>query len=175
MKHLAPFAAQAVKGSYVKPTKRVFDNAKVSDHFAIIPTLQAPKSLTEIEAKLYDMVVKRFIAVFYPPAEFQVTTRISTVTVGAQAHSFQTNGKVMVKPGWLAVYGREAQEDDANLVAVAKGELVRTESVDAIGNKTKPPARYTEATLLSAMASRNSSSSMSLPAPSMALSSVASV
>jgi hypothetical protein len=57
----------------------VFDNTKVSDHFAIIPTLQAPKSLTEAEAKLYDMVVKRFLAVFYPPAEFMVTTRISTV------------------------------------------------------------------------------------------------
>ena len=57
----------------------------------------------------------------------------------------------MVKPGWLAVYGREAQEDDANLVAVDKGEQVRTESVDVNALKTKPPARYTEATLLSAM------------------------
>ena len=57
----------------------------------------------------------------------------------------------MVKPGWLAVYGKEAQEDDANLVAVAPGEMVRTESVDVNALKTKPPARYTEATLLSAM------------------------
>src|SRR5882724_6391354 len=105
------------------------------------------KALAPIEAKLYDMVVKRFLAVFYPPAEFMVTTRIST----AVGHSFQTNGKVMVKPGWLAVYGREAQEDDANLVAVEKGEQVRTESVDVHPNKTKPPARNTEATLLSAM------------------------
>jgi len=147
LKALAPHAAKAVKEGYVKPNKRIFDNAKVSDHFAIIPTLQAPRSLSEIEAKLYDMVVKRFLAVFYPPAEFMVTTRIST----AVGHSFQTNGKVMVKPGWLAVYGREAQEDDANLVAVEKGEQVRTESVDVHPNKTKPPARYTEATLLSAM------------------------
>jgi len=147
LRALVPHAKKAIKEGYVKPNKRIFDNAKVSDHFAIIPTLIAPKSLTEIEAKLYDMVVKRFLAVFFPPAEFQVTTRISV----AAGHSFQTNGKVMVKPGWLAVYGREAQEDDANLVAVEPGEKVRTESVDVNALKTKPPARYTEATLLSAM------------------------
>lgn len=147
LRELVPHAKKAIKEGYIKPNKRIFDNAKVSDHFAIIPTLQAPKSLTEIEAKLYDMVVKRFLAVFFPPAEFMITTRIST----AAGHSFQTNGKVMVKPGWLAIYGREAQEDDANLVAVDKGEVVRTEAVDVNALKTKPPARYTEATLLSAM------------------------
>ncbi|CAG1017877.1 DNA topoisomerase 3 [Burkholderiaceae bacterium] len=151
LRPLSAHAKKAVDDGYVKPNKRIFDNAKVSDHFAIIPTLQPPKSLTEIEAKLYDMVVKRFLAVFYPPAEFMVTTRISTVQVGAQSHNFQTNGKVMVKPGWLAVYGREVQEADANLVPVKAGELVRVEQVDANALKTKPPARYTEATLLSAM------------------------
>jgi DNA topoisomerase-3 len=151
LRALAPHARTATKEGYVKPNKKIFDNTKVSDHFAIIPTLQAPRSLSEIEAKLYDMVVKRFIAVFFPSAEFQVTTRISTVKKAGKDYSFQTNGKVMVKPGWLAVYGREAQEDDANLVAVAAGELVRTESVDVNALKTKPPARYTEATLLSAM------------------------
>ncbi len=81
LRALAPHARKALDAGYVKPNKRIFDNAKVSDHFAIIPTMQAPKSLSEIEAKLYDMVVKRFLAVFYPPAEFMVTTRISTVTV----------------------------------------------------------------------------------------------
>jgi DNA topoisomerase III len=151
LRELVPHAKKALKEGYVKPNKRIFDNAKVSDHFAIIPTLQPPKSLTEVEAKLYDMVVKRFLAVFFPPAEFQVTTRISVVTVDGKGHSFQTNGKVMVKPGWLAIYGREAQEDDANLVAVEPGEKVRTEAVDVNALKTKPPARYTEATLLSAM------------------------
>ena len=151
LRPLSGHARKALNDGLVKPNKRIFDNAKVSDHFAIIPTLQAPKSLTEIEAKLYDMVVKRFLAVFYPPAEFMVTTRISTVAAAGQKFSFQTNGKVMVKPGWLAVYGREAQEDDANLVAVQPGELVQTESVDVNPLKTKPPARYTEATLLSAM------------------------
>ena len=151
LRELAVHARKALADGYVKPSKRVFDNTKVSDHFAIIPTLQAPTSLSEIEAKLYDMVVKRFLAVFYPSAEFMVTTRISKVDVGAASHLFQTNGKVLVKPGWLAVYGKEAQEDDANLVAVAAGEMVRAEQVDVAALKTKPPARYTEATLLSAM------------------------
>jgi DNA topoisomerase-3 len=151
LRPLAVHAKLALKDGYVKPLKRVFDNAKVSDHFAIIPTLQPPRSLSDIEAKLYDMVVKRFLAVFFPPAEFLVTTRISTVQVDGAAHKFQTNGKVLVKPGWLAVYGKEAQEEDANLVPVASGEVVRTESVDVLALKTKPPARYTEATLLSAM------------------------
>ena len=151
LRALAVHARSALKEGYVKPNKRIFDNAKVSDHFAIIPTLQAPRSLTEIEAKLYDMVAKRFMSVFFPPAEFLVTTRISTVAAAGRELAFQTNGKVMVKPGWLAVHGREAQEDDANLVAVAPGELAHTESVDVKALKTKPPARYTEATLLSAM------------------------
>jgi DNA topoisomerase III len=147
LRDLSMHARKALNEGYVKPAKRVFDNAKVSDHFAIIPTLQAPKSLSEIELKLYDMVVKRFLAVFYPSAEFLVTTRISKVG----SHHFQTNGKVLVNPGWLAVYGREAQEDDANLVPVGAGEQVRTEAVEVKALQTKPPARYSEATLLSAM------------------------
>jgi len=151
LRELSAHARKGLNDGYVKPTKRVFDNAKVSDHFAIIPTLQPPKSLSELEAKLYDLVVKRFLAVFYPSAEFMVTTRISEVQAAGQAHRFQTNGKVLVRPGWLAVYGREAQEDDANLVPVTQGEVVRTEAVDVKALKTKPPARYTEATLLSAM------------------------
>ncbi|MEO3690245.1 DNA topoisomerase III [Roseateles paludis] len=145
---LSGHAATALKEGYIKPTKKVFDNTKVSDHFAIIPTLQAPKSLTEPEAKLYELVVKRFLGVFFPPAEFLVTTRISTI----EKHQFQTNGKVLVKPGWLAVYGKDADEDESgSLVPVKPNELVRTESVDVKGLQTKPPARYTEATLLSAM------------------------
>ena len=158
LRELSAHAAKSLKEGYVRPTKRVFDNAKVSDHFAIIPTLQAPKSLSDIELKLYDMVVKRFVAVFYPSAEFMVTTRISVVrsTVSAKdkEHHFQTNGKVLVNAGWLAVYGKEVQDsasDSANLVAVAPGEQVRTEDVAVNALKTKPPARYTEATLLSAM------------------------
>jgi DNA topoisomerase III len=184
MRHLAPFAATAIKGNYVKPSKRIFDNAKVSDHFAIIPTLQAPTGLSEAEQKLYDLVVRRFMAVFFPSAEYQVTTRITTVAPmlvasrtalppgganfprggpsenSAASHHFKTEGKVLVKPGWLAIYGKEAAEEVADakdgdkgqsLVPVAPGEKVKTETVDPKGLKTRPPARYSEATLLGAM------------------------
>jgi len=153
LRELSKHARKAINEGYIKPNKRVFDNAKVSDHFAIIPTLQAPKSLTEAEAKLYDMVVKRFISVFYPSAEFMVTTRITKVPAGGKEHCFQTNGKVLVKPGWMAVYGKEAAEegDDTTLVAVQPGEAALNEDIAVNALKTKPPARYSEATLLSAM------------------------
>ncbi len=154
MKHLAPHALTALNNNYIKPSKRVFDNAKVSDHFAIIPTLQAPSGLSDAEQKLYDLVVRRFMAVFFPSAEYQVTTRITS----AAGHSFKTEGKVLVKPGWLAIYGKEAEDELAPgegsskmLVPVQPGEKVQTASVEPKGLKTKPPARYSEATLLSAM------------------------
>jgi DNA topoisomerase-3 len=160
MNHLAPHAQTALANGYVKPTKRVFDNSKVSDHFAIIPTLQAPSGLSEAEQKLYDLVVRRFLAVFFPSAEFTVTTRITTVVNAGQEFNFKTEGKVLVKPGWMAVYGKEAAEDvegakegdkGQNLVPVQPGETVRNLHADAKGLKTKPPARYSEATLLGAM------------------------
>ncbi|KAB2898022.1 MAG: DNA topoisomerase III [Burkholderiaceae bacterium] len=158
MRHLAPFAQQALDGNYVKPSKRIFDNSKVSDHFAIIPTLQAPSGLSDAEQKLYDLVVRRFMAVFFPSAEYMVTTRISQVV----GHSFKTEGKVLVRPGWLAIYGKEAADEvegakdgdkGQNLVPVKPGEMVRTDHVEPKGLKTKPPARYSEATLLGAMES----------------------
>ena len=168
MKHLSPHARTALQGNYVKPSKRIFDNSKVSDHFAIIPTLQAPSGLSEAEQKLYDLVVRRFMAVFFPSAEYTVTTRISTVAPLANAtesaarvaQNFKTEGKVLVRPGWLAIYGKEAADEVAdakegdkgqNLVPVQPGETVRTEGVEARGLKTRPPARYSEATLLGAM------------------------
>jgi DNA topoisomerase III len=144
----AGFAGQILKAKWVRPNKRIFDNAKISDHFAIIPTLQKPKSLTEAEAKLYDLVVKRFLAVFYPPAEHLLTTRITRV----EAEPFKTEGKVLVNPGWLAVYGKEAQSDDEPMLAkVLPQEQVATEEVRVVGSQTKPPPRFNEATLLSAM------------------------
>jgi DNA topoisomerase-3 len=146
---LARHAAQVIKQNWVKPNRRIFDNKKVSDHFAIIPTLQVPRDLSEAEAKLYDLILKRFLAVFFPAAEYRVTTRMTEV----QGHRFRTDGKVLVTPGWLAVYGKEAQDEDANLVPVADGEKVQTEDVNAVGLTTKPPARYNEGTLLSAMES----------------------
>ncbi len=159
MRHLAPYALTALNNNYIRPNKRIFDNAKVSDHFAIIPTLQAPSGLSEAEQKLYDLVVRRFMAVFYPSAEYLVTTRISTVaSAGVEAgHNFKTEGKVLVKPGWLAIYGKEAEDentdekDSKTLVPVKPGERVHVDTVDAKGLKTRPPARYSEATLLGAM------------------------
>jgi DNA topoisomerase-3 len=146
LREYAPFAKAIQKNGWIKPNKRVFDNAKVSDHFAIIPTLQEPKHLSEAEQKIYDLVVKRFLAIFFPPAEYLVTTRITTVG----EHQFKTEGKVLVEPGWLAVYGKEAS-DEQTLPKVEPGERVKTEAIEAVGLQTKPPPRYNEATLLSAM------------------------
>jgi DNA topoisomerase-3 len=143
----APHAARILKQEWVRPNKRVFDDTKISDHFAIVPTLQPPGVLSEAEQKIYDLVVRRFLAVFHPAAEYLVTTRITEV----QGNHFKTEGKVLVEPGWLEVYGREAQAEQASLVAVEPGEQVPVLGIDAAALQTKPPARYTEATLLSAM------------------------
>jgi DNA topoisomerase-3 len=159
MPHLAPHAKKALQDGYVKPSKRIFDNSKVSDHFAIIPTLQAPGHLSDAEQKLYDLVVRRFMAVFYPSAEYQVTTRVTTASHEGRSYNFQSNGKVLVRPGWLAIYGKEADaemekregEQSKSLVPVKPGELVRNESVEPKALQTRPPARYSEATLLGAM------------------------
>ncbi|HKU70233.1 MAG TPA: DNA topoisomerase III [Burkholderiales bacterium] len=146
-KEYAPFAKSVLKNGWVKPNKRIFDNTKISDHFAIIPTLQAPKHLNEIEQKLYDLVVRRFLAVFHPAAEYLQTTRITKV---ADNH-FKTEGRILQNPGWLAIYGKQSQEENQNLPAVAASEKVSVVEVKTTPNQTKPPPRYSEATLLSAM------------------------
>ena len=146
-REFAPFAKQILKQGWVKPNKRVFDNSKISDHFAIIPTPQTPKHLNEAEHKLYDMVVRRFLSVFFPAAEYLQTTRITRVA----EHQFKTEGKVLQTPGWLAVYGRAGGEENENLPAITQGEKVPLREITAQANQTKPPPRYTEATLLSAM------------------------
>jgi DNA topoisomerase-3 len=144
----SPFAHQILARNWVLPNKRIFNNAKISDHFAIIPTPQAPKHLNELEQKLYDFVVRRFLSVFFPAAEYLVTTRITRV----EGQPFKTEGKVLVNPGWLAVYGKEGQDgDEGNLVAVDAKEKVKTDEVTVKANETRPPPRYSEATLLSAM------------------------
>ena len=148
-----PYASQILEKRWVKPNKRIFDNTKISDHFAIIPTTQLPKSLSEPEQKLYDLVARRFMAVFFPAAEFLVTTRFTEVA----GHCFRSEGRIMTRPGWLAVYGKEVPvsgrqgENDRLLVPVSPGETVMTDKVTVDALATKPPARYTEATLLSAM------------------------
>jgi DNA topoisomerase-3 len=158
--HLAPHARKALEDGYVRANRRIFDNTKVSDHFAIIPTLQEPGALSDAERRLYDLVTRRFLAVFYPAAEYRVTTRVTTATHEGTDYSFQSNGKVLVKPGWLAIYGKDAAEepgdekdgkDGKSLVPVQPGEPAHNESVEIKALHTRPPARYTEATLLGAM------------------------
>ncbi|SMB22068.1 DNA topoisomerase [Sterolibacterium denitrificans] len=161
-RNYATFAGQILRNGWVHPNKRIFNNAKISDHFAIVPTAQAPKHLSEPEQKLYDLVVKRFLAIFYPAAEYNVTTRITRV----EGEPFKSEGKVLVIPGWLAVYGKEAQVDadekgekgekgeksgGQQLVPVQKGERVWSNDVEVKALATKPPPRFSEATLLSAM------------------------
>lgn len=142
------FADQILKNGWVHPNKRIFNNAKVSDHFAIIPTQLAPKTLSEPEQKLYDLVTKRFLAIFYPAAEFLETNRITRV----EGEPFKSAGKVLVSPGWLTVYGKQSDSDETpSLAPVKAGETVKTSAIEVKDNVTKPPARYSEATLLSAM------------------------
>ena len=140
-------AKTIIKQKWVRPNKRIFDNSKVSDHFAIVPTGQLPKSLSEPEQKLFELVCRRFLAIFFPSAEYLNTTRITQI----DRHAFKTEGKVLVSPGWLTVYGKEISEDDDRLVAIAAGDTPKTQAIDLKALQTKPPARYTEATLLSAM------------------------
>jgi DNA topoisomerase-3 len=146
---LATHAQKALAQGWVNAkTKRVFNDAKVSDHHAIVPTGVSPKNLDDFELKIYDMVARRFIAVFYPAAQFEVTTRITRV----EGEAFKTDGKIIVDPGWMAVYGKQAAgEGDENIVAIKPGEPANTENIEIKENETKPPARFTEATLLSAM------------------------
>ncbi|MBA3544222.1 MAG: DNA topoisomerase 3, partial [Chthoniobacterales bacterium] len=138
---------------WVRPNKRIFNNAQISDHFAIIPTGTEPTHLDEMESKVYDMIARRFVAAFFPAAEFDITTRISRV---AKAHDFKTEGKVLTAPGWLAVYGKTTVDDSADAKALpaltsADNAQARTISAELHSETTKPPPRYTEASLLSAM------------------------
>ncbi len=147
---LGGFAQRVLDEGWVRPNKRIFNNARVSDHFAIIPTGTIPAGLGDAEAAVYEMVVKRFLAVFYPPARFEVTTRITRVA----GEAFKTEGRILVDPGWMEIYGKDktaADDDGAHLPAVAQGESVATERVEIKTDQTKPPARYSEATILSAM------------------------
>jgi DNA topoisomerase-3 len=143
----AKHAGEILAQDWVKPNKRIFDNSKVSDHFAIIPTPTPPHALSEVEAKLYDLVVKRFLAVFYPDAKIRVTTRITQVG----EERFKTEGRILEAAGWKAIYGKEEAAEDDLLVAVAAGEKVKTDDIEVRELATRPPARLTEATLLSAM------------------------
>lgn len=150
---LAKHGQTVLDNGWVRPNKRIFNNARISDHFAIIPTGTAPTHLDEMEAKVYDMIARRFVATFFPAAEFDVTTRLSRV---AGEYDFKTEGKVLTAAGWLAVYGKTTVDDSAEaralpaLTSEDNGQA-RPLSAELQAESTKPPPRYTEATLLSAM------------------------
>ncbi|MGZ4983555.1 MAG: DNA topoisomerase III [Chthoniobacterales bacterium] len=147
--NLQTHAQKALTNGWVRPNKRIFNNAQISDHFAIIPTAFEAKHLDEAEAKIFDMVARRFVAVFFPAAEFDVTTRFSQVA----QHKFKTEGKVLTSAGWLEVYGRGNVDDEKALPALQPGDGKQARTLEAtlLAEATKPPPRYTEATLLSAM------------------------
>ena len=153
---LAVHTHKVLDEGWVRPNKRIFNNAQISDHFAIIPTTHEAKNLDDMEAKVFDMIARRFVAAFFPAAEFDITTRISTVAPG---HDFKTEGKVLTFPGWLAVYGKTTVDDDSAdskaLPALSSedGSPAKAKTLDPTlhAEATRPPPRYTEATLLSAM------------------------
>ncbi|NLY43269.1 MAG: DNA topoisomerase III [Clostridiaceae bacterium] len=157
---VGPYAAMVRSVMKNKPnvTKRFVDDSKVSDHHAIIPTEQYVdlNAFNTEERNIYDLVIKRFIAVLSRPFEYEQTT----ITIEAAGETFYAKGKVVKEKGWKALYEGQANvEDDENeedeqhqiLPVFKKGDVLKILSVKVINGKTKPPARYTEATLLSAM------------------------
>lgn len=139
-----------IKNERITPIKRVFNTKKVSDHFAIVPTGKLPPaSLDDGATKIYQLVLKRFLAIFYPSAEFEITKRITRIGDDA----FKTDGKVLIVPGYLEVYGRKpgvaAEKDE--LVQAQDGESAEAIAIQTVEKETRPPARFTDSTLLSAM------------------------
>jgi DNA topoisomerase-3 len=145
------FAREILNKNWIDGSNRkIFDNKQISDHFAIIPTTKFTDKLGDDESKIYKMIVNRFLAIFYPAAEFDVTTRTSKVG----DYEFLTEGKVLTKPGWLAVYGKSLDTAENTTIPALDAEkdgdplgatLVDVKKVEEL---TKPAPRYTEATLL---------------------------
>ena len=142
------FASEALAKGYVRMDKRIFDESKVSDHHAIIPTNVQPGELSEPERKIYQAVVQRFLAVFFPPARFLNTTRVSIVS----GEHFLTTGKVLEEPGWKAIYGIDKKEEEI-LAPLKAGSKYIAKEVDLKQDATRPPPRLNESTLLSFMES----------------------
>ena len=152
--------ARYVTGLEKLPLGRVVNDAKVEDHHAIIPTRSEHDlaRMGEDERRVYDLVAKRFLAVFHPDAVYE-RTRVETTV--ASEHVFRTSGRVLLEAGWRAVYGEEARgpgestEDDAGgdqlLPKLSDRETVETRSVESLRKETQPPRRFSEASLLGAM------------------------
>ncbi len=148
-----PFAQEIMRNRPLK-TKYLVNNAKVTDHHAIIPTEESPDlwQLSGPERNIYDLVVRRFLAVLMPPYEYEEVE----LTLNCAGHNFTAKGKIVLNAGWKAVYDRhfsfEEEEDDSqNLPDVRQGQRLKVSSVQVTTGKTPPPPRYTEATLLTAM------------------------
>lgn len=154
IKEFEPFASDIIEKRNIRPSKRVFDSSKVSDHFAIIPTGKFAE-LGGDAAKIFTLVVQRFLGVFMPPAEFEDTDRTTIISQGTGSRAtkdhFYTHGRVMLKPGWKALYAKAEKRHKDELCKVTPGEKVTAKSIESVADATKPPAAYTEATLLTAM------------------------
>jgi DNA topoisomerase-3 len=152
-------AAAYVTGLKELPLERVVNDSKVTDHHAIIPTNSEHmvERMSDDDKRVYDMVVRRFLAIFHPEAEFE-NTRVETTV---ESHVFRTRGKLLVVPGWRAVYGEtpaeaksESEDDEATdqqLPKLNDGEDVQTREIESARKETKPPRRYSDASLLGAM------------------------
>ena len=143
-------------GTALLKSKKVFDNSKVTDHHAIIPTGQHPQNLTDMERRVFDLIARRFIAVFYPDCKFATTTVLGEV----ESIEFKATGKQILEPGWRIIFGipsaqsqeekEEKGEEENVLPAFVKGES-GPHVPDLYEKRTQPPRPYTEATLLRAM------------------------
>ena len=143
-------------GTALLKSKKVFDNSKVTDHHAIIPTGQHPQNLTDMERRVFDLIARRFIAVFYPDCKFATTTVLGEV----ESIEFKATGKQILEPGWRVIFGtpsvqsqeekEEKGEEENVLPAFVKGES-GPHVPDLYEKWTQPPRPYTEATLLRAM------------------------
>jgi DNA topoisomerase-3 len=146
---LEPHAKKVLDSNWMDDkNKRIFNNKQISDHFAIIPTSTSPSKLDANEWKIYNLICKRFISIFYPPAQWDVTTRTSDVS----GLAFKTEGRVLVEPSWLAIYGKDNQpEDSLPALSTDDNQKANLLTSELQKDQTKPPPRYSEATLLSAM------------------------
>ena len=141
------FCSEIIKEKFVSKNHNVFNDKKVSDHFAIIPTGVFPKKLSEPEQKLYELILKRFLAIFLPSAKYLNTKRITIVG----KYNFKTEGKILVNPGWQKLYLDLSNIKKDNLVEIDENEKILCNEITIEDQTTKPPPHYNEATLLSSM------------------------
>ncbi len=144
----AAFSEAVLKNGWFRSENKVFDDADISDHFAIVPSGQQPYGLSPDEQTIYDLICRRFIAAFYPSAHYAKSVRITLIA----GETFRTTGRVLLERGWLEVYGAvEGEPASPQLCRLEPDGVVTNESIELKELRTKPPKRYTEASLLSAM------------------------